>query len=98
LINSVGYGLTLTGYPASVRVFSELQHHLVREERGGIAPLALFGTSAFWSVSAGMRMYFGGGPMRMGPDGVLDAVTAVQREATPEMTRVGRDAHHHGGH
>jgi hypothetical protein len=44
-----------------------------------IEPEALFGGDAFWSLSLGMRLYFGGDPMRMGSYGVLDPMTTMNR-------------------
>jgi hypothetical protein len=79
LINTAGYGYTLTGLPVSARPFVEASHHLVRAERGGIDPEALLGTDSFWSLSAGFRIFLGGGPMRMGAYGVLDPMSVMHR-------------------
>jgi hypothetical protein len=79
LINTVGYGYELTGYPISARPFVELQHNRARAERGGIEPEDLFGKSNFWGVSAGFRVFLGGDPMRMGSYGVLDPMTSMHR-------------------
>ena len=79
LIGTVGYSYESSGYPASVRPFLELQHYTVRAERGAVDPRALFGGRDFWSVSAGARIYLGGGPMRMGSYGALDPMTASMR-------------------
>jgi hypothetical protein len=79
LISTVAYAYQLTDDPWSIRPFVEFQHHRVRSERGGIEPHALFGTSAFSTVSVGVRMFFKGGPMRMGSYGVLDPITAMGR-------------------
>jgi hypothetical protein len=84
LVQTVGYGLSATGYPASLRPFVELQHNRVWNERGGVDPGALFGRESFWSASAGVRVLIGGGPMRMGSYGVLDPMAAAMR---PEQHR-----------
>lgn len=78
-ITTLAYAAELTTAPASVQPFVEVQHHRVRAERGGIVPEALFGTGSFWSISVGARLFFGGGPMRMGSYGVLDPMTAMSR-------------------
>ncbi|RAL20730.1 hypothetical protein DL240_15545 [Lujinxingia litoralis] len=79
LINTLGYGLTLSRLPLSVRAFAEVQHAYVSEARGDILPEELLGTNAFWSASLGLRLYFGGGPMRMGSYGILDPMSAAHR-------------------
>lgn len=79
LINTVGYGYETSSLPLSVRPFVELQHNVVRAERGGIDPRTLYGERSFWSVSAGARIYFGGGAMRMGNYGALDPMAAAMR-------------------
>ena len=91
LINAVGYGYELTGYPVSARPFVEVQHNRVSAERGGIDPQDLFGARSFWGLSAGFRVFLGGYPMRMGSYGVLDAMTAMHR--APPMTGGAADAH-----
>lgn len=80
LINSAGYAYTLGQFPAVFRPFVEVQHHSVMEGRGGIEPEALFGTSSFWSLSAGLRLFFGGDQMRMGTYGILDPMTLGHRD------------------
>ena len=80
LINTVAYAYQLTDAPWSIRPFVEFQHHRARSERGGIEPHTLLGTSAFSTVSVGMRIFFKGGPMRMGSYGVLDPITAMGRQ------------------
>jgi hypothetical protein len=79
LINTVGYGYDLTGYPVALRPFVELQHSRVWSERGGASPEALFGKDRLWSASLGFRVFLGGGPMRMGSYGVLDPMSASMR-------------------
>jgi hypothetical protein len=82
LINTLGYGVELGGGPVSVVPFLELQHSQVRRARGAVSPEALFGRDEFWSATAGVRLYFGGGPMRMGSYGVLDPMSAARRSPT----------------
>jgi hypothetical protein len=80
-IANVGYNLVATRGPVGIIPFVNVQHHRVALERGvaGLEPAALFGTDTFWSVSFGMRVFFGGGPMRMGAYGVLDPMTSMNR-------------------
>ena len=85
LISTVGYGHRLTGYPASIHPFVEVQHHRVRAERGGIVPAQLLGSGSFWAVSLGARLFLGGGPMRMGSYGVLDPMSEMSRAMTAGM-------------
>ena len=87
LINTLGYGYETSSLPVSVRPFVELQHNLVRAERGDIDPRAMYGSRSFWSISAGARLFFGGGAMRMGNYGALDPMTAAMRPGA-----------NHGGH
>ncbi|HSJ24267.1 MAG TPA: hypothetical protein VK929_06350 [Longimicrobiales bacterium] len=75
-IGTVGYGYDATRLPYSVRPFVEVQYNNVVNERGGIAAQELFGTNNFFGLTAGFRLFVGGGPMRMGAYGVLDAMTA----------------------
>jgi hypothetical protein len=84
-IATAGYNYQLTRLPVSARPFLELQFNNVVNERGDVAARELFGTTNFFSLTAGVRLYFGGGPMRMGSYGVLDAMTDMMRvpEATP---------------
>lgn len=79
LINTIGYGYSLTGYPVSARPFVEVQHNRVGAERGVIEPQDLFGRRSFWGLSAGFRVFLGGDPMRMGAYGVLDEMTVMHR-------------------
>ena len=94
LITSVGYSHLLTGLPLSLRPFVEAQHNRVSHERGPVefAPENLFGTSSFFSFSAGVRVFLGGGPMRMGRYGVLDPMTAAMRAGGHDH---GHDHNHH---
>ena len=62
-----------------MRPYVELQRNTVRAARGGVDPHALYGSREFWSVSAGARIFLGGGPMRMGSYGALDPMTAAMR-------------------
>ena len=66
-------------YPLSVRPFAELQYVRVREDRGALDPVALFGSDSFWGLSLGARIFLGGDPMRMGVYGVLDPMTSMSR-------------------
>ncbi|TVR66343.1 MAG: hypothetical protein EA422_02330 [Gemmatimonadales bacterium] len=101
-ITSVGYGHLLTDLPLSLRPFVEAQHHRVAHERGPaeFTPDVLFGTRSFFSLSAGVRIYLGGGPMRMGRYGVLDPMTAAMRGGGHDhsITDDGHDDHHHHHH
>jgi hypothetical protein len=74
-----GYGLTATKLPFSTRPFIELQWHRVKEDKGDVDPVTLFGRTSFLSLSAGFRVFLGGEPMRMGAYGVLDAMTRMHR-------------------
>lgn len=85
LITSVGYAYRATPDPGSVRPFVEIQHHRVRPERGGVDPGATLGSDSFWAASIGMRVFLGGGPMRMGRYGVLDAMTTMSRAMASGM-------------
>ncbi len=91
LINSVGYGYEASSFPVSTRPYVELQHNHVSAERGGVDPRALFGTRTVWSVSAGVRLFFGGGPMRMGSYGLLDPMSVEMRPGA--AMRHGAAAH-----
>jgi hypothetical protein len=74
-----GYGVTATRLPFSARPYIEAQWNRVTADRGNIDPQALFGRSSFLSLSAGLRLFLGGEPMRMGAYGVLDAITLMHR-------------------
>ena len=95
LISTIGYGYETSGLPVSVRPYVELQHNRVRAERGDIDPRALFGSRDFWGLSAGARIFLGGGPMRMGSYGALDPMTAAMR---PRRSEPAAPHHGHGGH
>jgi hypothetical protein len=90
-IHTLGYGYTLRDLPVSVRPYVEAQHHAVRGVGGPIDVRALYGTPSFWSVSAGARLFFGGGPMRMGSYGARDPMTVAMRPRASGKL-------HHGGH
>lgn len=76
LINSLGYEYDLSGGGVATRPFVEVQHNRATLERG-VAPGVLTGEGSFWTVSAGFRLFFGGGPMRMGSYGALDDMTLM---------------------
>ncbi|HUF76688.1 MAG TPA: hypothetical protein VMM35_10435 [Longimicrobiales bacterium] len=80
LIATAAYAYELSAAPWGLRPFVEVQHHQVRGDAGGIVATDLFGRTRFWAVSVGARVFLGGGPMRMGTYGVLDAMTAMRRE------------------
>lgn len=101
LIGTVGYGYDLTALPLGTRPFVEVQHSRVRAESGpqALDPQNLYGGSSFWSISAGVRVFLGGGPMRMGSYGVLDAMTTSMRTMHDDSAMPADDAHgdHHEG-
>lgn len=80
LISTVAYAYELTGSPWSVRPFLEVQHHQVRGDQGHVSATDLYGTTSFWGISIGTRIFLGGEPMRMGSYGVLDPMTEMNRE------------------
>jgi hypothetical protein len=84
LIQSLGYEYDLSGGGVATRPFVEAQIHRVWPGRGGIDPRALFGGRDLWTVSAGFRLFFGGGPMRMGTYGVLDDMTLMHHPLESE--------------
>lgn len=96
LINTIGYGYEASGLPVSVRPYIELQHNSVRRERGPVGPYSLYGAQGFWGVSAGVRFFFGGGPMRMGSYGMLDPMVAAMRPAASHAEP--SDSHGHMMH
>lgn len=93
LISTLGYGFQPSGTGRiSSRPFVEVQHHHVSSERGGVDPELLFGKRSFWSMSAGFRVFIGGGPMRMGSYGALDAMAPSGSRAT--ATAAPMTSHH----
>ncbi|MEX2570965.1 MAG: hypothetical protein WD737_06645 [Gemmatimonadota bacterium] len=101
LINTAGYGYDLTRLPVSARPFVEVSHNAIAHERGParIAPEALLGGDSFWSFAAGVRVFLGGGPMRMGTYGVLDPMTtppAVDEQMPGPMDDPGEGHENHG--
>ena len=74
-----GYGISASPLPYSARPYLEAQWHTVSADRGSITAESLFGRSSFFSLSAGVRVFLGGDPMRMGSYGVLDAMTLMHR-------------------
>jgi hypothetical protein len=95
LITTIGYSYETSGLPVSVRPYVELQQNRVRTERGNIDPRDLFGSRNFWGLSAGARIYLGGGPMRMGSYGALDPMTASMR---PRASGAATSHAGHAGH
>lgn len=100
LINTMGVSQTVNELPASVRPFVEVSHNRVQHHRGPdhLEPTALFGHDSFWSVTVGVRLFLGGGPMRMGTYGVLDDMSAGMRAThghAPEHHDHGDEEHHH---
>lgn len=93
LIATLGYGVALDRGSVSVRPYVEAQHHDVREQRGAVDPRTLFGGNRFWSLSAGARVFLGGGPMRMGSYGALDPMSASMR---PRASTAAASAAHAG--
>jgi hypothetical protein len=90
-IATAGYGFEATALPVSVRPFVELNYHNVVNRRGDVAARELYGGNHIVSLSAGARIFFGGGPMRMGMYGIRDAmVHAPAAEAEHQ--------HHHQHH
>jgi hypothetical protein len=97
VITSIGYGYEATRLPYSVRPFVELQHNNAANASGAVAASELFGTTSFFSLTAGARLFIGGGPMRMGSYGVLDAMTEHGRMMGGAMAE-GMMDHNHSGH
>lgn len=87
LIVTAGYGVSLSSSNRlSPRPFVEVQYNRIRPDRGGIDPAALFGRDNFWSMSAGLRVFVGGEPMRMGTYGILDPMTAMHDMSGHQMS------------
>lgn len=80
LITTIGYGYESRQLPTSVRPFVEVQHHAVRSDRSAIDPHLLYGNSRVWSITTGVRVFLGGGAMRMGSYGQLDPMTAANHK------------------
>ena len=78
-ILSLGYGFASGIGPVSIRPFVEGQIISVANERGNLIPRDLLGADSFTGVTVGMRLYFGGNPMRMGRYGILDPMTQMGR-------------------
>jgi hypothetical protein len=74
-----GYEYQASTYPLGALPFIELQFANAANHRGDVSARELFGTTRLWTLTAGARLYFGGGPMRMGSYGVLDAMTDAMR-------------------
>lgn len=79
LITTAAYAYELTPAPWSIRPFVEVQYHQVRGDRGTVSATDLYGTTSFWALSAGARIFLIGGPMRMGSYGVLDPMMDLGR-------------------
>jgi hypothetical protein len=79
LILSAGYGWSATRQPVSVRPYIETQFNRVQPDRAGVDPVNLYGRHNFLVLSAGLRVFLGGEPMRMGAYGILDPMTAMHR-------------------
>ena len=80
LISTVAYAYEMTENPWSLRPFVEVQHHQARADSGPVSTTELFGTTSFWGLSVGARIFLGGDPMRMGSYGVLDPMTQMNRQ------------------
>jgi hypothetical protein len=85
LISTAAYAYQVSGAPWGLRPFVEMQHHQARLDQGSVSATELYGTTSFWVVSAGARVFLGGGPMRMGSYGALDAMTHMQRSMATGM-------------
>lgn len=98
LINTAGYGVDLTSLPLSARPFIEISHSRIGHERGpaSLEPEALFGGDSFWTLVAGVRVFLGGGPMRMGMYGVVDPMSRAMRGAgmTDQPPAMDHEGHH----
>jgi hypothetical protein len=94
-IATAGYGYEGTPLPYSARPFVEVQFNNAVNQRGQVAAGELFGTTRFFTLSAGARFFLGGGPMRMGSYGVLDAMTEHARVHAPPAPQEGGEHRHH---
>ena len=81
-IHTLGYGYAVREGVTSVRPFVEVQRFVVSRERGAIVPGYVYGTGRGWGLVAGMRVFFGGEPLRMGRYGVLDPMASMARGAS----------------
>jgi len=90
-INTLGYGIETRALPVSVRPFVEVQHNRTSAARGSVTPSAMYGATQFWSITAGARLFFGGGAMRMGSYGMLDPMTHAMRPSA--RTTGGQHVH-----
>ena len=79
LIATAAYGHQVSAYPVSFRPFLEVQYHRARAHRIEDSADMAFRTGSFWALSLGARLFLGGGPMRMGSYGALDAMTSMGR-------------------
>jgi hypothetical protein len=98
LINTLGYEYRATDLPVSIHPYIEVDYDAISRERGPVAPHALYGRSTLLNVSFGMRLFFGGGAMRMGSYGLLDRMAASMRSTMPTSEHVSSPAmemHHH---
>ena len=95
VISTLGYGFEpANSGRISSRPFVEVQHHYVSDERGGVDPNLLFGKRSFWSISTGLRVFVGGGPMRMGSYGALDPMAApISPPSTSSETMTPQHQH-----
>jgi hypothetical protein len=96
LIHTLGYGYVPENARLDARPFLEVHHHRVRHERGPerLEPSELLGARSLWSVALGVRVFVGGGPMRMGSYGVLDAMTREMRDAAHDEPHAPHQGQH----
>jgi hypothetical protein len=95
-IATAGYGFEATRLPFSARPFAEIGYHNAVHERGNIAAQELYGGNHLFSLTAGVRLFFGGGPMRMGMYGVLDPMTHHGAMHTMDAPAGEHHDHHQG--
>ena len=79
LIATAAYAVQASADPVSFRPFVEAQYNRVRAERGDVPRDEFPGTGSYWVLSLGVRLFLGGGPMRMGSYGILDPMTNMGR-------------------